>query len=197
MAEQWRGSHPETGEIDPAAYGRVTDPERFRPLHDAALALIDELSTTYDLTVTRRRDEEGTAVGVGGPVRERVVHLQPTDPTAAPLTFTLSAFPGVGLAYGRWSDASFPSCGCDACDEDPTEAVAGLTATVRAVVAGSLRESLARRGLHPWQYVVLTGDGWREESGQAISRQRFRELGGRGTHSYAPWPRRDRSAAAG
>ncbi len=101
------------------AYSRVSNLQRFAPLHAVAGALIDWLTNTFDVVV--ERDLRAATDLLHMP--EDVVHavrVVPYDSTAAPLTFVLTNFPGVYLHAGSLHDFHFPVCGCDACDGDLT-----------------------------------------------------------------------------
>ncbi|QIM18627.1 hypothetical protein G7066_08355 [Leucobacter coleopterorum] len=126
--------------------------ERFAPLHAVAEALIEHLTTNYEVTV-----EEDTAVLddlVYSPDLSevmRTVRLTP-QPTASPLTFVFTRFPSVFVHAGAALDLRYPSCGCDACDETWQSAAEDLEWQTLAIVAGGLTEHLEkvrhwRRGL--------------------------------------------------
>lgn len=126
------GAQPES-----AAYGKVTNPGRYAAVHAAAMALIDRLVTTYAVS----RSEPGT--GHLARVRaRRAVRLDPVDGDAGSLTCIFTDFPGVILSLGGGFELAFPSCGCDACDEDPDRVVADLIATVELFVRGGLSEAV-------------------------------------------------------
>lgn len=128
VAEVRDGGPPEE------TYGRVTDPERFAILHDAAARLVDELVATYDITVEEGAhllpDEEGWSAP------RRVVRLTPSDPRAATVTITFTDFPGVRLDAGHSVAHLVPMCGCDACDDDPADEAERVEQELRDVVAG-------------------------------------------------------------
>lgn len=67
----------------PAAYSRVTDPERFRPLHAMIETLLGELDSSFEVgrTAGYGLDEELEASALALPT----VRLTPRDATAAPL----------------------------------------------------------------------------------------------------------------
>jgi hypothetical protein len=135
----------------PEAYSRVTNPERFQPLHSYLVGLITRLEADYDV-------ERLEGSGLGDEL-ERVdlvrpcVKLLPRDPGAAPIAVAFTAFPGLVVRVGRWYRDTFPSCGCDACDETADGEIARLTQMVDDVTAGRFREAI---------WLPLVGDGWQE-----------------------------------
>ena len=100
---------------DPA-YSRVTNPERFRPLHTAMLAIIDRLESDFEV-------ERAEGFGLDKKLERGLnlaradVILAPRDADAPPIAVVFTAFPGLRLWLGRWYIEPFPGCGCDACDE--------------------------------------------------------------------------------
>lgn len=107
-------------------YSETRHPERFAPLVEVARSLIDQLEKAYDV----RRTDEGDEV-----------ELRPADPTAAPLRFTFTDFPGVSVRAGLATLIAF-ACGCDHCDEDVLDLIANLEQEVGAVVGGRFEEWL-------------------------------------------------------
>lgn len=130
------------GEPPPEAYGRVSDPERFRILHQQVYELILDLLRSYaveptmDPAVWRHEGAE-------------VLRLVPASDLAAELSFRLTDFPGVVVRFGRWHEESYPACGCDACDEDPDHLFEDLRQKVGSLVDGRFSEHV-RAGLNPW-----------------------------------------------
>jgi hypothetical protein len=90
---------PRAGPPDEDAYERVTNPERFIPLHPAAEAIVARLESRYEV---ERIDLDD--VVEDGVVRQ--VQLLPS--AGAPLTIRWTTFPGLHVRYGRWHDESFP-----------------------------------------------------------------------------------------
>jgi len=123
------------------AYGRVTNPERFQPLHRAALELIARLATDYEVDRADGTDLDPEAARLWP--GSRSTRLIPAD--GAPLTFTFTPFPGISLRFGYHGRDTFPPCGCDACNEDPTEEARRMTEVASDVVAGGLSETRRRR----------------------------------------------------
>ena len=132
------------------AYSRVTEPERFAPLHGWVLEAVERLQREYEVTL----DEDGVTDAdlERSPLSRPLMKLTPTHDSSAPVTIAFTDFPGLGVRAGRWLTDWFPSCGCDACDEMPEDAFEGFTDLLTDVVAGRFRESL---------YLEPGGDGWR------------------------------------
>jgi Family of unknown function (DUF6226) len=137
----------------PEAYSRVSDPERFRPLHDVALRLLEQLQAAFNV---ERFEGYGLdrELEVGDLVRPSV-RLIPRDQNAAPLAIAFTTFPGLRVRVGRWLTDGFPACGCDACDETADEEATRLAKLVDDLTAGRFRESVS---------LSLAGDGWQEWS---------------------------------
>ena len=110
------------------AYSRVTNPERFRPLHAAATELLDRLER-HDA------DDEWSGATLARPP----IRLVPHDSQAAPIVVAFTDFPGLYLKFGSWRTEPFPDCGCDACDEIPDGLIVEMTVRVEVVVSGWFR----------------------------------------------------------
>ncbi|MEU7904079.1 DUF6226 family protein [Actinoplanes sp. NPDC049118] len=169
---------------------RVTDPGRFYVLHEAAETLLDELTERY---VVGRRESKEPAGPEPGAELVRTVRLIPRSPAAGPLSIAFTDFPGVVLRLGRWFFEPLPECGCDDCDEDPDELVAGLRLRVAAHVEGGLWERV-RRGLTcSWLETRLIGPGLRTSRRAPIESAEARAARREGFAApvqWAPWPRR-------
>ena len=72
-----------------------------------------------------------------------------------PITLSFTTFPGLSVRLGRWYTDSFPTCGCDACDETSEGERKRLENLVEALTAGRFREA---RGLS------YTGEAWAQTS---------------------------------
>ena len=139
---------PEAGDPPDEAYSRVTNPERFLPLHEAALKLMDRLKEDFDVEVT-----EGYDRGCLGASREELARptmkLSPNDADCAPITVVFTDFPGVKVRFGKWKEEPFPDCGCD---EDVDGEIESVTEMFESVVAGGFLEAV--------RIPRFLGDGW-------------------------------------
>ncbi|MDQ7877059.1 DUF6226 family protein [Microbacterium sp. QXD-8] len=109
-------------------------------LHDVADALIAWLAETYDVSV--EETPEAVADLLRAPTDAvRVVRVRPADADASPLTFVFTSFPGIPLQAGLLFDSSYPTCGCDACDETGESCGSSLEEAVFAVADGGLSEA--------------------------------------------------------
>lgn len=177
------------------AYSRVTNPERFAPLHDTALKLIDELDAAFDIERFQDYglDPELETVELARPT----IKLVPNDDDAAPMVVVFTAFPGLRIRVGHWRIDNFPPCGCDACDETADSEAAGLSRVIDAVTAGRFYEAI---------YLPPIGDGLLETSLRSNQRGMSNQgrldrsvalqmLAGseRSVYEWKPWPRRKAS----
>ncbi len=181
------------------AYSRVTNPERFQPLHDAATELLDRLEREFAVERVEGHDvddELGRESLARPPIR-----LVPHDPQAAPIVVAFTELPGLHFRFGSWRTEPFPDCGCDACDEKPDESIEEMIRMVEAVISGGFREEM--------RVPPLWGDGWQESRFQfndrghssrqsRVSRSRALQMTGgerQVTLEWKPWPRRNETAA--
>ena len=137
----------------PEAYSRVTDAERFRPLHAAMREIIARLQREYDVTLSEGYglDEElERRVTLAAPT----IRLTPSDDGAAPISIAFTDLPGLYLRFGRWLMEPFPDCGCDACDESAEGEIENLTDVIDDVTAGRFREGI--------RIPLLSGPAWKE-----------------------------------
>lgn len=183
----------------PEAYSRVTNPERFLPLHARALGLVDRLVAEFAVIRT-----ETFALLPGMQPFEHAqppVTLTPAVPEAAPLAIAFTSFPSLLVRYGRWLAEPFPACGCDACAETAAEEGERLDRVVGDVVAGHLREEL----VIPWFGAArlrwargrsATRGGSHGEAFQVLPRRLAHALCGSGSRrvQWHPWPPRGRDA---
>ena len=183
------------------AYSRVTNPERFQPLHAAAMELLDRLEREFAVERLEGPDADDE-LGRKSLARP-AIRLTPHDPQAAPIVVAFSEFPGLHIRFGSWRTEPFPNCGCDACDETADGLIEEMTQMVEAVVSGGFREAM--------RVPPLLGDGWQESefrfddghggfsrSRGRVPRSRALEMTGGErdvTLEWKPWPRRNATAA--
>lgn len=170
------------GPPDDVTDERVTNPERFSPVHAAADALVARLESGYALA----RTERGEPLDMGG---LRQVELVPV--AGAPLSIRWDDFPAVRVRYGRWHEESYPQCGCDACDEQPDDVIVDLERKADALVAGRFTEAVVTDPEGTWFTTEFRfGDG-----GRASQKGRLREghplRQDPGEVVWPAWPRRN------
>jgi hypothetical protein len=178
----------------PEAYSRVTDPERFRPLHDVALRLIDELDATFD--IERHEGYDLDQELEKSELARPTIKLMPRDADAAPIVIAFIAFPGLRVRFGHWRIEPFPECGCDACDETADGEAARLSELVDAVTAGRFREAIRL----PPTGDALQESGFWSQNGRSSMRERLDRsqalqiLAGsaRSSFEWKSWPRRNK-----
>ena len=180
-----------------SAYSRVTNPQRFRPLHTAVLAVIDRLESDFEVERVEgfSFDEKLTR---GLELAREDVRLTPKDPDAAPVSVVFTAFPGLRIRFGRWYIEPFPGCGCDACDESAEGEIERLNDMVDDVIAGRFREAIE---IPPFSFREAvwvetrfwSPDGRRTRGRSRVDRRQGLEMSG-GRHrldlNWKPWPRR-------
>jgi hypothetical protein len=130
---------PSYEEPPPEAYGRVTNPERYVVVQEAAAVLLDQLEQTYLVRRSEPNPDPDLVTRYGA---SHAVRLDPENDEAGPLVCTFSAFPGVMLTLGGGYEQAFPSCGCDACNEDPDRVVEELQRTSELMAQGALVEAV-------------------------------------------------------
>jgi uncharacterized protein DUF6226 len=139
------------GPPDEEAYSRVTNPERFAPLHDIAAGLLNRLEATFYVERAEGYglDPELESVELARPS----TRLIPRNPGAAPIVIAFTAFPGVFVRFGRWYIDTFPGCGCNACDETAEGEASRLEELIQRLTAGHYREAILD---------LPDGDAWQE-----------------------------------
>ena len=178
----------------PEAYSRITNSERFEPLHDAALAHLDRLQLRFDVERVEGYglDQDLEQVSLTRPS----VRLTPADPSAAPIVVAFTGFPAVVMRCGLLLVLGFPECGCDACDETSEGELQRLVEVMDDVVGGRFRESIRIPFLgdaeQQWE---LRSSARQTRGGVRIARSRARALarGGSRTFEWSPWPLRNPS----
>lgn len=169
-------------EPPPDAYGRVTNPGRFRVLHGAAERVIDDLAKRYDIQVREGQASDDPFI-VAGDV-ERVVFLEPSRPDAAAVSIGFTSYPGLIVRFGRWHAEVFPRCGCDACDEDPDWLIEELRKRLDATTSGGFSETVTG-GFRPGRMATFVGAKSTSSGWVRLSRA---EVGRPERIDWAPWP---------
>ncbi len=183
------------------AYSRVTNPERFQPLHAAATELLDRLEREF--AVERLEGPDADDELGSKSLARPAIRLTPHDPQAAPIVVAFTEFPGLHVRFGSWRTEPFPNCGCDACDETADEEIGKMTEMVEAIVAGGFREAmrvppLLGSGRRVSEFRFSDGHGGFSRSGSRVPRSRALEMTGgklNVTLEWKPWPRRISTAA--
>jgi hypothetical protein len=167
---------------DEDAYGRVTRPERYQVVANAATVLINTLVEVFDVEATSGSSAVDFPDWQEAPIE--TVRLVP--PAGAPLAFLITDFPGVLVRFGEWGREAFPGCGCDACDEQPTAVIERMSRLVEAAVEGRYEEEMTKRKL---RYSFAGAWGGESHDGRTEPGERRRH-GPPGAHKWPPWPKR-------
>ncbi|GAB3993893.1 hypothetical protein GCM10029992_06750 [Glycomyces albus] len=161
---RWRNGDPPED-----SYSRVSHPERFAPLHQVAEALVRHLTEDYDARSEDAPAPEGAL---------RSIRVTPSGPDQAPLTFVFTDFPSVSIRAGLLHEQGFPSCGCDACDEDWREPADELERLVLTVAAGGFAEwcrpGFGSRYGSSLEFFDGGGSHSGETSARTVSAERFK-----------------------
>ncbi|MFL6205908.1 MAG: DUF6226 family protein [Acidimicrobiales bacterium] len=172
-------------EIPDEAHGRVTNPERYRVVQDAARRLIEELREAFD--VHERPAPSSDPVFASCQVAfSDMVQLVPTGEGTTPITLAFSDFPSVFLRSGAWQLSAYPGCGCDACDEDPHDVAALLRHDVEVVAAGGLSEEWDGE----WMRTAWVHPDGSSSSGGALREAGRELLGEPRRYEWRPWQRK-------
>ncbi len=175
----------------PEAYSRITNPERFEPLHHVALTHLHRLEEQFD--VERVEGYELDQDLAQADLARASVKLIPADSKAAPILVAFTTFPAVIMRCGLFLMLAFPACGCDACDETAEGELHRLNEVLDDVVEGRFRESIRvplwGDAEQEWELISSTH---RMGGGLRLARSRARALvsAGRRTFEWAAWPLR-------
>ncbi|MCP4305974.1 MAG: hypothetical protein GY926_05300 [bacterium] len=167
---------------DEDAYGRVTNPERYQVVAEAATALVGSLVDAFD--VVQSSGDSAVDFPNWRDAPPKTIRLVPN--AGAPLAFAITDFPVVGVRFGEWGKETFPSCGCDACDEQPSDVMRRMNDLVEAAVDGRYEEELTKRMFR----ISFTGSWGRQSSERRLKRREWRDYGQPGLHKWPRWPRR-------
>ena len=148
-------------------YSVTSNLQRFAPLHEVADAMIVHLDETYDVVVA---SDPAFATDLARARDDviRVVRVSPNTSDASPLTFVFTSFPSVIVRAGVFQELLYPTCGCDACDEEWVRTADELEWQVFAVVAGGLEEHINSGAALEVAMSLAAQDGSRSVSGQSM-----------------------------
>lgn len=170
MGERWGDEGP-----PPDGYSRVTNAERFRPLHAEALRVLEELQGTFNVERT-----EGSALDselqAGQQLSRSTIRLAPASPDAAPIVVAFTSLPGIVVRCGRWFVERFPACGCDACAETSAGEIERLRNLVANVSAGRFRERISLPLVGAAWYEYELGSNWHSRGRSRLTRSRAKEM---------------------
>jgi len=170
------------------AYGRITKPQRYRDLGEAARDLVDELTARFvvDRVAGLQVDQDLAARGAV----ETIVRLAPAAEGAGQVTVAWTRFPGLLVRFGRWHVAAYPACGCDACDEDPEALVEEFRHQVGVLVEGGFTETWTG-GPGSWLLYEFAGRAGRAHGRARVDPRQARHLGAPARIAWRPWTLRD------
>ena len=176
------------------AYSRVTNSERFAPLHDLATELLNRLELEFNVERVEGPGLDSELEERGKPAHPST-SLVPGDIGAAPITVIFTTFPGLCVRFGRWCTVAFPTCGCDACDETMESEAERLKSMIADLIAGRFREAIEMptggAAWIEWQF-------WKSAAARSVQRsqldqthaQKLLGRGDRSSYQWKPWPRR-------
>lgn len=181
MGDRWGPAGPPD-----EAYSRVTDPQRYAPLHAIARAALHDLRRRFDVTAHASSELDPNKT-----TQAPVTTLVPSNPASSPLSVTFTAFPGLIVGFGRTIREPVPVCGCDACDETVNDCAELLSDIVNAVITGSVGERVIHDSEGWWhQTWRKTNLGSRSNRSRVTAEQAnalSEKLGSDDARS-APWP---------
>jgi hypothetical protein len=177
------------------AYSRVTNPERFAPLHEIGLKLLHRLEFEFQVDRVEGYGLDPYLETRFSAVALPTVKLTPQNIDGAPVAISFSAFPGLHARFGRWSTRAFPACGCDACDETAEEEAKSLNWIITNIIEGRFKEEIWIPGSgSAWKRTEFwSPDGASESSNSALDRDEAHQLTKEqpSTCQWAPWSKRN------
>jgi hypothetical protein len=158
-------------------YSRVTNPERFAPLVQYTVDLLEQLESKYDVI----RSEEfvvSAALGMRSFVALRApICLTPRTVNAAQIMVGFTEFPSLAVRCGYWYSEPFPACGCDGCAATAADECDRVASLFEAVTAGGFREEVARPVVgRAWLSSEFSSNLHLRRSRRAIPRNHARAL---------------------
>lgn len=179
------------------AYSRVTNPERFAPLHEIALELLQILERKFDVDRVEGYDLDPYLETAIVAVVRPTIKLTPRRTNRAAITIAFSTFPGLNVRFGRWFTRPFPICGCDACDESVEDESDSLHWLAECVIAGQFIEEIRIQepGSASMHIEIWSKDGSRQSGGfgSKMDWEEAKEILGhdqKAVFQWEPWPKR-------
>lgn len=183
MGDRWGPAGPPD-----EAYSRVTDPQRYAPLHAIARDVLHDLQRRFDVTAHASSELDPNKTD-----QAPVTTLVPSDPASSPLSVTFTAFPGLIVSFGHSHREPIPVCGCDACDETVEDCEELLRDLVETVITGSFGERIVYDSEGVWHQTWRSTKS-RSSSGRTrVTAEEARALSeklGSDDARWAPWPPR-------
>ncbi|HUQ18625.1 MAG TPA: DUF6226 family protein [Gemmatimonadaceae bacterium] len=125
----------------PDEYTRVTNPERFRPLHDFARNFFERLANEYDVIESSEFELVPIIMQRFDYARPPIT-LTPQAREEAPISVAFTPFPSLVLRCGKFFSEPFPVCACDGCGRNADEEVDRLQRVLNPVIAGEFLEQV-------------------------------------------------------
>lgn len=159
----------------------------YQVVQDVVDELLVALPAKFDVDVVQDDCRE-TFSSVFGDQSVRLIRFVPSDPLAAKLALGFADFPGVVAQFGRWGFRAYPPCGCNECNESPTQVASDLREDVDAIVHGRYDEEL-HGGFWPkltesFDYTNSQGTS----TTTRLTRREYRRLGPARNYKFAAWP---------
>lgn len=162
------------------AYSKLGHDQRFDVVVQVGQALVSYLAESYAVDVSA----DGTRTT-----------LTPFDPVQSPLTIDADfERHHVNLKAGFSFEVDFPSCGCQACDDDALDLLDELECVTLAVVSGRFTERLSGRWLRT-EVVFPDGGIGREVKIDRAKRKLFKSQFEHNTRQWKPWTRKQIDSA--
>lgn len=178
----------------PDAYTRVSNAERFLPLHALAVDMMSRLGREYDVIETSAFE---LIPGIMRPFEyaRPPMTLTPSSSKEAPISIAFTKFPGLIVRCGGLFHDSFPFCGCDGCAATFDREAERLLQILGFVVAGEFREEIDIPLIGTthvrWSLGAINSPNGSLSSESALTRDRARTLGaGSRRIEWSPWSKR-------
>jgi hypothetical protein len=169
---RWENDSSFAGSPPEWAYSKPGHDQRFDVVVQVGRALVSYLAESYDVVVSI----DGTQTT-----------LAPVDPAQSPLSIDADfERHHVNVKAGFSFDANFPSCGCQACDDDVRDLLEELESVTLAVVNGGVTERLNGRWLRT-EVVISDGVVGSEVKTDRALRKHFKSQFKHNIRQWRPW----------